>query len=74
MAMSLDVIYNFLADSVFDLYMHNLFDSAERYVLLNASYQGAEISEAHVRHRNSMDGPRRTTRTGRSYNVSFAIL
>lgn len=54
MAMSLDVIYHLVEDTVFDAYMRQLFDSASRYVIVYASNtdeQGAQQAP-HVRHRH----------------------
>jgi hypothetical protein len=53
LALSLDVIYHLLEDAVFAQYMHTLFQSAKRYVIIYASdtddnrgYEGS-----HVKHR-----------------------
>ena len=37
LAMSLDVLYHLIEDEVFEKYMHHLFDSANRYVLIYSS-------------------------------------
>lgn len=53
LALSLDVVYHLVEDSVFESYMHRLFDSAERFVVVYSS--NTEMREegqaAHVRHR-----------------------
>ncbi len=37
LAMSLDVLYHLIEDEIFEKYMHHLFDSASRYVLIYSS-------------------------------------
>jgi hypothetical protein len=37
LAMSLDVLYHLIEDEVFEKYMHHLFDSASKYVLIYSS-------------------------------------
>lgn len=53
LALSLDVVYHLVEDSVFESYMHRLFDAAERFVVIYSS--NTELREegqaAHVRHR-----------------------
>jgi hypothetical protein len=53
LALSLDVIYHLIEDSVFDRYMETLFASAEAYVIIYSSnYEESSQSHgAHVRHR-----------------------
>jgi SAM-dependent methyltransferase len=53
LALSLDVIYHLVEDEVFAEYMHTLFSSAERYVIIYASNfdDPDQKSGPHVRHR-----------------------
>jgi SAM-dependent methyltransferase len=51
MAMSLDVIYHLVENSVFDTYMRRLFDSSRRYVVIYSSDFDAFTQAPHVRHR-----------------------
>ena len=54
LTLSLDVIYHLVEDDIFESYMHRLFDSSERFVVIYSS--NAEVKPegeaAHVRHRN----------------------
>ncbi len=54
LTLSLDVIYHLIEDSVFVEYMHRLFDSSERFVIIYASDtdKNPEGMAAHVRHRH----------------------
>jgi SAM-dependent methyltransferase len=51
LALSLDVIYHLVEDLVFDTYMHQLFKTAQRFVVIYASNRDEVISTKHVRHR-----------------------
>jgi SAM-dependent methyltransferase len=51
LAMSLDVIYHLVENSVFNTYMRRLFDSSQRYVVIYSSNCDAFTQAAHVRHR-----------------------
>jgi hypothetical protein len=51
LALSLDVIYHLVEDSVFDTYMYQLFKSANRFVIIYASNKDQEWTSKHVRHR-----------------------
>jgi SAM-dependent methyltransferase len=51
LALSLDVIYHLVEDSVFDSYMCQLFKSANRFVIIYASNKDQEWTSNHVRHR-----------------------
>jgi SAM-dependent methyltransferase len=51
LALSLDVIYHLVEDSVFDAYMRRLFSSAERFVVIYASNYDRLTPATHVRHR-----------------------
>jgi hypothetical protein len=51
LALSLDVIYHLVEDKIFDAYMHQLFQVAERYVILYSSNDDKKLSVPHVRHR-----------------------
>lgn len=54
LTLSLDVIYHLVEDEVFNSYMHRLFDSSERFVIVYSS--NTDINPPtlapHVRHRN----------------------
>jgi SAM-dependent methyltransferase len=52
LALSLDVIYHLVEDSVFDTYMRRLFDSAARFVIIYSSNVDQPWSGSHVRHRH----------------------
>lgn len=51
LALSLDVVYHLVEDSVFESYMHKLFDSAERFVIVYSSNKDQSWPNEHVRHR-----------------------
>jgi cyclopropane fatty-acyl-phospholipid synthase-like methyltransferase len=51
LALSLDVIYHLVEDSVFEAYMGALFAHATRHVVVYASNVEAPANMAHVRHR-----------------------
>src|SRR6267378_3866511 len=51
LALSLDVIYHLVEDSVFEAYMRRLFGVAGRYVVIYASNHEALTPAPHVRHR-----------------------
>jgi SAM-dependent methyltransferase len=51
MAMSLDVIYHLIEDSVFETYMAHLFNAGERYVVVYSTDSDAMDDAPHVRHR-----------------------
>jgi SAM-dependent methyltransferase len=51
LALSLDVIYHLVENSVFDTYMHRLFTSSKCYVVIYASNYDARTHAPHVRHR-----------------------
>jgi SAM-dependent methyltransferase len=51
LAMSLDVIYHLVEDSVFDHYMMRLVSAAEKYVCIYSSNTARQSSDKHVRHR-----------------------
>ena len=55
MSMSLDVIYHLVEDDVYHTYMNQLFDSAEKYVLIYASDKNTTATAKHVRHRKFSD-------------------
>ena len=54
MAVSLDVIYHLIEDDVFEIYMHNLFESAERYVCIYSSNEERRTA-LHVKRRKFTD-------------------
>jgi len=51
-ALSLDVIYHLIEDSVFERYMATLFDRADRFVVIYSNDVEAPWDGAHVRYRN----------------------
>jgi SAM-dependent methyltransferase len=55
LALSLDVIYHLVEDSVFDAYMHQLFERARRFVVIYSSDKDEEWKSSHVRHRKFTD-------------------
>ena len=57
LSLSLDVIYHLIEDPVFTSYMNNLFNAAERFVIIYSSNTEEQISPwaPHVRHRKFTD-------------------
>ncbi len=55
MSISLDVIYHLVEDSVFDTYMHTLFEAASQSVVIYASNEDEKTADPHVRHRRFTD-------------------
>jgi hypothetical protein len=51
LALSLDVIFHLVEDSVFDSYMRSLFARSQRYVVIYSSNHDAPTEGPHVRHR-----------------------
>jgi Methyltransferase domain len=51
LALSLDVIYHLVEDSVFENYMRRLFSVAQRYIVIYSSNYDALMPAPHVRHR-----------------------
>lgn len=51
LALSLDVIYHLVENSVFDRYMRRLFSRSRRYVVIYSSNYDARTHATHVRHR-----------------------
>ena len=51
LALSLDVVYHLIEDSVFDAYMKRLFESATRFVIVYSNNIDEPWSGTHVRHR-----------------------
>ena len=51
LALSLDVIYHLLEDDVYRRYLGDLFNSAERHVIIYSSNHEVPASAEHVRHR-----------------------
>ena len=51
LALSLDVVYHLIEDSVFDAYMRRLFLSADRFVIVYSSNVDEKWTGSHVRHR-----------------------
>ena len=52
LALSLDVVYHLVEDTAFENYMHRLFDSAERFVIIYSSNLNDATPTRHVRHRH----------------------
>jgi cyclopropane fatty-acyl-phospholipid synthase-like methyltransferase len=55
LALSLDVIYHLIEDSVFEGYMRSLFARSRRYVAIYSSDYDAATEALHVRHRKFTD-------------------
>jgi len=55
LALSLDVIYHLVEDSVFEEYMRQLFAAARRYAIVYASNREEPSGADHVRHRKFTD-------------------
>ncbi len=54
LVLSLDVIYHLVEDSVFDVYMKNMFSASKKWVIIYSSnYDG--FGNTHVRHRKFAD-------------------
>jgi SAM-dependent methyltransferase len=51
MAISLDVVYHLIEDAVFEKYMHHLFASGERYIVIYSTNSIIPGTAPHVRHR-----------------------
>lgn len=54
-ALSLDVIYHLVEDDVFEKYMKQLFESAEKYVCIYSCNDNDENSWSHIKHRKFTD-------------------
>lgn len=52
LALSLDVIYHLVEERVFTSYLENLFDAAERFVIVYSSNHDETPASPHVRHRH----------------------
>ena len=52
LAISFDVIFHLVEDSVYETYLGKLFSSATRFVLIYSSHVNFRPPEPHVRHRN----------------------
>lgn len=55
LTLSLDVVYHLVEDQVFEAYMHRLFDSATRFVIVYSSDSDQPATAQHVRHRKFTD-------------------
>lgn len=53
LTLCLDVIYHLVEDSVFETYMHNLFNTSSKYVIIYSSDKDDQLDfqSGHVRHR-----------------------
>lgn len=54
LSLSLDVIYHLLEDDVFNKYMNNLFNAADKFVIIYSSNKN-KVQAQHVRHRKFTD-------------------
>jgi SAM-dependent methyltransferase len=53
LSISLDVIYHLTEDDIYERYMHDLFNTAQKYVLIYSSDTDVQTNkEPHIRHRN----------------------
>jgi hypothetical protein len=57
LTLSLNVVYHLVEDSVFASYMHRLFDSSDRFVIIYSSStdENPPGTPAHIRHRDFKD-------------------
>lgn len=57
LTLSLDVIYHLIEDQVYEKYMHRLFDSSEKFVIIYSSNTNSNsiFEGAHVKHRKFTD-------------------
>jgi hypothetical protein len=55
LSLSLDVIYHLVEDGVYETYMHTLFESSRRFVIIYASNYDKQPKDLHVRHRKFTD-------------------
>ncbi len=67
LALSLDVVYHLVEDEVFETYMHRLFDSATRFVIVYSSNDERNWPSPHIRHR-------RFTRWVKDNQVDFKLV
>jgi SAM-dependent methyltransferase len=51
LAISLDVVYHLVENSVFDVYMRQMLDSAQRFAIIYSSNMDRDWPERHIRHR-----------------------
>ena len=72
LALSLDVVYHLVEDDVFESYMHQLYDAAERFVIVYASNRDESSYSPHVRHRHDLPRPHRHGFHGRPRRVPDA--
>jgi len=61
LALSLDVVFHLVEDMAFDVYMHDLFGHARRFVIIYACDKDEATQDAHVRHRKFTDWIARNT-------------
>jgi len=55
LTMSNDVIYHLIEDSVYDIYMENLLNKTNKYVLIFSTNFNQKYGNTHVKHRNFDD-------------------
>jgi hypothetical protein len=69
LALSLEVIFHLVEDSVFDSYMSSLFARSRRYVVIFSSNYDALTDGAHVRHRKFTDWTEKNARVWKATAV-----
>jgi cyclopropane fatty-acyl-phospholipid synthase-like methyltransferase len=52
LVLSLEVVFHLVDDEIFETTMHDMFDAANRYVIIFSSNHNEPTSELHVRHRH----------------------
>ncbi|RDV01487.1 hypothetical protein DXH95_14425 [Sphingorhabdus pulchriflava] len=55
LALSLDVVYHLIEDSVFDSYLNQMFDAATRFAIIYSSDTNEQSDAVHVKHRKFTD-------------------
>lgn len=55
LALSLDVVYHLIEDTVFETYMNQLFDAATRFAIIYSSDTNEQSDAVHVKHRKFTD-------------------
>ena len=64
LALSLDVIYHLIEDSIYETYMTHLFNAGERYVVVYSTNSTVRDDAPHVKHRCFTSWVRPTARVG----------
>lgn len=52
LTLSLEVIFHLVEDDIYNEYLHRLFESSERFVIIFSSNTDKNTNDAHVKHRN----------------------